>query len=75
MRLIHGIVEGLRRLRLDDTTPVGAALGMLLRGECGSLAELADSFTETGLLSGQLLIRLARVLSQAVQPLAMESKA
>jgi uncharacterized protein YidB (DUF937 family) len=49
MRLIHEIVEDLRRFPDGEVTPLGAALGMLLGGERGSLTELADRFTEAGL--------------------------
>lgn len=49
MRLIHEVIEDLRRLPDDEVTPVGAALEELLGGERGSLAELADRFKEQGL--------------------------
>jgi len=49
MRLIHSVVEEARALPDEDITPLGAALEALLDGERGSLADLADRFTEAGL--------------------------
>ena len=49
MRLIHEVVEDLRRLPDGPVTPMGAALEELLGGERGSLPELAERFNEAGL--------------------------
>ncbi len=49
MRLIHEVIEDLRRLPDGAVTPRGAALEELLGGERGSLAELAERFNEAGL--------------------------
>ena len=49
MRLIHEVIEDLRRLPDGAVTPMGAALEELLGGERGSLAELAERFNEAGL--------------------------
>ena len=49
MRLIHEVIEDLRRLPDEGLPPIGAALEELLGGERGSLPELADRFTEAGL--------------------------
>jgi uncharacterized protein YidB (DUF937 family) len=50
MRLIHEVIEDLRRELPDGPiTPMSAALMELLGGERGTLPELADRFTEAGL--------------------------
>lgn len=49
MRLIHEVIEDLRRLPDGAVTPMGAALEELLGGERGSLPELAERFNEAGL--------------------------
>jgi uncharacterized protein YidB (DUF937 family) len=49
MRLIHEVIEDLRRYPDDYVSPMSAALEELLGGERGSLPELADRFTEAGL--------------------------
>jgi uncharacterized protein YidB (DUF937 family) len=49
MRLIHQVIEDLRKLPDHEVTPIGAALEELLGGERGSLPELAERFTEAGL--------------------------
>ncbi len=49
MRLIHEVIEDLRRLPDGAVTPMGAALEELLGGERGSLPELVQRFNEAGL--------------------------
>ncbi len=49
MRLVHEVIEDLRRLPDEGLPPIGAALVALLGGERGSLPELADRFTAAGL--------------------------
>jgi len=50
MRLIHEVIEDLRKLPDEEAvTPIGAALEELLGGERGSLPELRNRFAEAGL--------------------------
>lgn len=49
MRYIHQVIEDLRSQADEQVTPLGSALNALLSGECGSLPELADRFTDAGL--------------------------
>jgi uncharacterized protein YidB (DUF937 family) len=54
MPLIHEVIEDLRGLRDAEVTPIEAAPEELLRGERGSVAELADRLTEAEL--GHIMI-------------------
>jgi uncharacterized protein YidB (DUF937 family) len=49
MRLIHEVIEDLRRLPDGAITPMGAALEELLGGERGSLPDLSERFNKAGL--------------------------
>ncbi|HEY0183214.1 MAG TPA: YidB family protein [Rhodopila sp.] len=49
MRLIHEVISDLRRLPAENVSPIVAALEELLDGERGTLADLADRFTQAGL--------------------------
>ncbi len=51
MRWIHEVTGGLQGLPDEASSPMGAALQALLGGARGSVAELADRFTEAGLAS------------------------
>lgn len=48
MRFIHQVIEDLQGQNDEELSPLAAALQELLGGERGSLAELADRFTEAG---------------------------
>jgi uncharacterized protein YidB (DUF937 family) len=48
MRFIHQVIEDLQGQNDEELSPLAAALKELLGGERGSLAELADRFTEAG---------------------------
>ena len=50
MRFIHQVIDDLRGLPDDDVSPMSAALEELLGGERGSLPNLADRFTQAGLV-------------------------
>ncbi|HBK04466.1 MAG TPA: hypothetical protein DDZ81_01245 [Acetobacteraceae bacterium] len=49
MRLINEVISDLRRLPDENVSPMAAALEELLGGERGTLPDLADRFTQTGL--------------------------
>ena len=49
MRLIHDVIDDLRGLPNENVSPMAAALEELLGGERGTLPDLADRFTGSGL--------------------------
>jgi uncharacterized protein YidB (DUF937 family) len=49
VRLIHEVIDDLRGLPDANVSPIAATLEKLLGGERGTLPDLADRFTQTGL--------------------------